>query len=71
MANFVRRHPDPSGVYLACLGERKGTLQHIRIEGRALYSTDNKEEIALLRSDVENVEEVNETTKIELVGDNE
>jgi hypothetical protein len=71
MANFVRRHPDQAGVYQAFLREKGGVSEHIRIEGRELYSTDDAKEIALLRADEENIKEVNDQTKIELNSENE
>ena len=62
MAKFVRKHPDPTGSYRAAYKEGKkedGTptvAKTILIEGRTVYSTDDKKEIEFLRSDPEVVE---------------
>lgn len=68
MAKFMRRHPDPTGRYLAFVREKNGTPEHISIEGRTIFETDSKAEIEFLRNDPEIVE-VSGKTRIENVGE--
>lgn len=61
MAKFVRKHPG-FGVYQAVLRERAdGTLEHLKIEGREVFETDDKKTIEFLRNDPEVVEFKGET----------
>ena len=66
MAKFMRKNPDASGMYRACIREKNdGTLEHLEISGRTIYSTDDKKEIEFLSKDPEIIE-VNGKTKIEV-----
>ena len=65
MANFIRKNPDSSGVYYGAFRSNEdGTLDEIKIEGRSIYSTDDKKRIEFLRKDQEIVE-VDKGTQIE------
>ncbi len=62
MARFVRKHPG-AGVYQAAFRERPdGSLDHIKIENRDVFETDDKKTIEFLRNDPEVVEFTGETT---------
>ena len=70
MANFIRKHVNPFGTYYAVLkvgtdenGNPKITKE-IKIEGREVFSTDDKKIIEFLRSD-EAIIEVDKATMIE------
>lgn len=74
MANFMRRHVNPSGTYFCAYkveddenGVAKITKE-IKIEGREIFSTDDKKMIEFLRNDPEIVE-VDKKTMIETVID--
>lgn len=70
MATFVRKHPG-HGTYQAAYKENSdGSIEHIKIEGRDYYETDNKKIIEFLREDPE-VEEVDKSTLIEPLNDEE
>lgn len=62
MARFVRKHPG-TGVYQAAYREKAdGTIDHIKIENREIFETDDKKTIEFLRNDPEVVELTGETT---------
>ena len=70
MANFIRKNIDPAGIYHLAfkvgtddMGQPKIT-QEIKIEGRTVYSTDDKKLIDILRNDPEIIE-VDKKTQIE------
>lgn len=70
MAKFIRKHLNPFGVHYAVLkvgtdenGNAKITKE-IRIEGREVFSTDDKKVIEYLRND-EAVVEVEKDTTVE------
>lgn len=62
MARFTRKHPG-AGVYQAAYRENAdGSLDHIKIENRDIFETDNKKKIEFLQNDPEVVEFTSETT---------
>jgi hypothetical protein len=68
MATFIRRHPGP-GIYQAAFKEKAdGTLEHITLENRDFFETDDKKMIEFLRNDPE-IEEVDKKTLIESQND--
>lgn len=60
MANFRRKSNSIDGSATIFVNDE----ETIKIEGRGIYSTDDKREIAILRKDSE-IEEINGKTKIE------
>lgn len=74
MANFIRRHVNPFGTHYAIFktgvdenGNAK-IVREIKIEGRDIFSTDDKKIIEFLRNDPE-VVEVDRDTMIEPEGE--
>lgn len=64
MAVFIRKHPGP-GIYQAAFREKQdGTIEHITLENRDFFETDDKKTIEFLRNDPE-IEEVDKKTMIE------
>lgn len=64
MAVFIRKHPGP-GIYQAAFREKQdGTIDHITLENRDFYETDDKKTIEFLRADPE-IEEVDRKTFVE------
>ncbi len=70
MANFVRKHVNPYGIYHAAYKtgvDENGNpkiIREIRIEGREIFATDDKKIIEFLRNDPEIVE-IDRDTMIE------
>lgn len=71
MANFIRKNNNPAGRYHASykigMNEVGQTVETetIDIEGREIYSTDDKKKIDFLRNDPEIIE-IDKKTKIEM-----
>lgn len=76
MANFIRKHIDPAGTYRLAFQVGSNEMgqpeikKEIVIQGREIFSTDNKKLIEVLRKDPE-IEEFEGETTIEPKGDDE
>jgi hypothetical protein len=70
MANFIRKNTDPAGTYHLAYKvgpDENGVpkiVEAIRIEGKTIFSTDDKKLIEILRNDPEIIE-INKKTQIE------